>query len=77
MLKPLNFFKKICKFHCVEVWDIDSHNFSSLILIHLRLRIEPNVANLIEKSFPKVEKILKYHLIFMNFGVKNFIVRND
>jgi hypothetical protein len=44
------------------------------MVIHQRLRIEPNVANLNEKSFPKVEKILKYNLIFMSFGMKNFIV---
>jgi hypothetical protein len=36
-----------------------------------------NVANLIKKSLPKVVKILKVHLIFMNFEMKNFIVRND
>jgi hypothetical protein len=41
-----------------------------------RLIIEPNVANLIEKSFPKVEKILKYNLIFLSCGMNNFIVRN-
>jgi hypothetical protein len=46
-------------------------------ILHLRLRIEPNVANLIEKPLLKVEKIIKLYLIFMNFGRKKFMVRND
>jgi hypothetical protein len=71
MLKPLICFKKICKFHSVEGLDIDPFfcliHFSSIILIHPRPRIEPNVANLIIKSFPKVEKIPKLAIDFHEF----------
>jgi hypothetical protein len=35
------------------------------------------MANSIKKSLSNVENIPKHHLIFMNFKVKNFIVRND
>jgi hypothetical protein len=35
------------------------------------------MVNLIWKSLPKVLKIPKQHLIFMDFGVKNSIIRND
>jgi hypothetical protein len=47
---------------------------SSLILTHIRLRLELYMVNLIWKSLPKVMKIPKHHLIFMNFGVKNFTI---
>jgi hypothetical protein len=30
-----------------------------------------------KKSLSKIEKIPKQNLIFMNFGMKSFIVRND
>ena len=50
---------------------------SSLIPTHTRLRLEPYIVNFIWKPLPKVMKISKQCLIFVNFGVKNFPVRND
>lgn len=35
------------------------------------------MVNLDSKSFSKVVKILKQHLIFVNFKVMNFNVQND
>jgi hypothetical protein len=60
------FLKKICKFHGIEVLYIDNlleKNYSSLIFAHVRLRLEPCIANLIWKSLPKVMKIPKYRSI--------------
>jgi hypothetical protein len=35
------------------------------------------MVNLIWKSLPKLVKLTKQHLIFINFGVGNFPVKND
>jgi hypothetical protein len=45
--------------------------------MHLKLRLELYIATFIWKPLPKVIKISKEHLIFVNFGVKNFNMRND
>jgi uncharacterized membrane protein len=53
-LKILGFFKKICKFHSVGVL-IKNHrllkNSNSLVLLNLRVRVEPCMVNLIQKRF--------------------------
>jgi hypothetical protein len=42
----------------------------------MELRFEPCLLNLIWKCFAKDPKKREDHLIFINFGVKKFIVRN-
>jgi hypothetical protein len=39
------------------------------------MKFEPYMANLIKKWFSIYPKFEKDHLIFMNFGVRNFIMK--
>jgi hypothetical protein len=55
---------------------VNKNNSSSLILTYLELGFEPCVLNLIWKWIAKDPKIRENHLIFTNFGVKKFIVKN-
>jgi hypothetical protein len=73
------FFNKIYKVHSVEVLSQDPRqqkNFSLLIITDMDLKFEPYVLNLVWKWCKKDPKNKKEHLIFINFGVKKFIVKN-
>jgi hypothetical protein len=75
----LIFLKKFYKVHSVEVWSEDPHqqnNSSSFILTNLELTFEPCILNLIWKCGAKDPQKREDHLIFINFGVKKFIVKN-
>jgi hypothetical protein len=50
-------------------------NFSSFIITNMELRFELCLFNLIWKWLAKDPKKREDHLIFINFGVKKFIVR--
>jgi hypothetical protein len=76
-VKVLIFFKNFYKVHSVEVWSQDPHqknNSSSLILTNLELKFEACMLNLIWKRGAKDSQKRKGHLIFINFGVKKFIL---
>jgi hypothetical protein len=78
-VKFLIFFKNFYKVHSVEVWSQDPHqqkNSSSLILTNLELKFEACVLNLIWKWGAKDPKKWEDHLIFINFGVKKFTLKN-
>jgi hypothetical protein len=66
----------------LKVWIkslINKKNFSSLIITNMELRHESLVPNLIWKwgaKDPKNPKKREDHLIYINFGVKKFIVKN-
>jgi hypothetical protein len=54
---------------------INKNNSNSLIITNLELKFEPCMLNLIWKCGAKdLEK--KNHLIFINFGVKKFTLKN-
>jgi hypothetical protein len=55
---------------------VNKNNSSSLILRNMELRFEPCVLNLIWKWCAKDPKKKEGHLIFINFGVKKFTVKN-
>jgi hypothetical protein len=52
------------------------NNSSSLIITNMELRFEPCVLNLIWKWGAKVPKKREDHLVFINFGVKKFTLKN-
>jgi hypothetical protein len=73
------FFKKFYKVHSVEVLSqdpVNKNNSSSLVITNMELRFEPRVLNLIWKLGAKDPKKREDHLIFINFGVKKFILKN-
>jgi hypothetical protein len=74
------FFRNFYKVHSVEVWRQDPHqqrnNSSSLILTNLELKFQPYMLNLIWKWGAKDPKKKKNHLIFINFGIKKFTLKN-
>jgi hypothetical protein len=51
-------------------------NFSSLIITNMELKFEPCILNLIWKRGAKGPKKKEDYLIFLNFGVQKFIVKN-
>jgi hypothetical protein len=53
------------------------NNFSSFILTNLELRFVSCMLNLIWKWGAKDPKKRDYHLIFINFGVKKFTLKNN
>jgi hypothetical protein len=55
---------------------VKKNNSSSLIITSMELRFEPCVRNLIWKWGAKDPKKRDDHLIFINFGVKKFTLRN-
>jgi hypothetical protein len=55
---------------------VNKNDFISLIIINMELRFEPCVLNLIWKWCVKDPKERKDHLIFINFGVKEFTISN-
>ena len=55
---------------------INKRNFSSLIIMNMEFRFEPCVLNLIWKWCAKDPKKRKDHLIFINFKVKKFTIKN-
>jgi hypothetical protein len=55
---------------------VNKKNSSSLIIIDMELRFEPCVLNLIWKKCAKDTKKRDEHLIFINFGVKKFTIKN-
>jgi hypothetical protein len=55
---------------------INKKNFSSLIITNMELRFEPCVLNLIWKWGAKDPKKREDHVIFINFGVKKFKVKD-
>ena len=55
---------------------INKKNFSSLIITNMELRFKPCVLHLIWKLGAKEPKKTKDHLIFINFEVKKFTVKN-
>jgi hypothetical protein len=55
---------------------INKNNSSSLILTNLELRFEACMLNLIWKWGAKDPKKREDHLIFINFGVKKFTLKN-
>jgi hypothetical protein len=78
-VKLLIFCKNFYKVHSVEVWSqdpVNKNNSSSLIITNMELRFEPCVLNLIWKWGAKDPKRREDHLIFNNFGVKKFSLKN-
>jgi hypothetical protein len=74
-----DFFNNFYKVHSVEVCSqapINKNNSSSLILTNLELRFEACMVNLIWKWGAKDPKKREDHLIFINFGVKKFTLKN-
>jgi hypothetical protein len=55
---------------------VNKNTSSSLILINLELRFELCMLNLIWKGCTKDPKEREDHLIFINFGVKKFSVKD-
>jgi hypothetical protein len=55
---------------------VNKKNFSSLIIIDMELRFEQCVLNLISKSYAKDPNKIKDHLIFINFRIKKFTIKN-
>jgi hypothetical protein len=55
---------------------VNKNNSSSLILTNLDLKFEACMLNLIWKGDAKDPKIKEDHLIFINFGVKKFTLKN-
>jgi hypothetical protein len=55
---------------------INKYNSNSLILINLELKFEACMLNLVWKWGAKDPKKRKDHLIFINFGVKKFALKN-
>jgi hypothetical protein len=55
---------------------INKKNSSSLILTNLELKFEACMLNLIWKWGAKDPKKKKDHLIFINFGIKKFTLKN-
>jgi hypothetical protein len=55
---------------------VNKKNSNSLIITNMELRFEPCVLNLIWKWCPKNWKKREDHLIFINFGIKKFRVKN-
>jgi hypothetical protein len=55
---------------------IKKNNSSSLILTNLKLKFEACMLNLIWKWGAKDPKKREDHLIFINFGVKKFALKN-
>jgi hypothetical protein len=55
---------------------INKNNSSSLILTNLKLKFEAYMLNLIWKRCAKDPKKGENHLIFINFGVKKFTLKN-
>jgi hypothetical protein len=55
---------------------VNKKNFSSLMITNLELRFELCVPNLIWKREAKDPKKREDHLIFINFGIKKFTVKN-
>jgi uncharacterized membrane protein YpjA len=73
----LFFSKKIASSTMLEFWiktPINKKNPSLLILTNIKLKFEECILNLIWKWCTKDPK-KTCHLIFMNFGVKNVIVK--
>jgi hypothetical protein len=56
---------------------INKNNSSSLILTNLELKFEAYMLNLIWKRGAIDPKKRKDHLIFINFGVKKFTLKNN
>jgi hypothetical protein len=78
-MKFLIFSKKFYKVHNVELLSqgpINKKNSSSLIIRNMELRFEPCVLNLIWKWRAKDPKRREDRLIFINFGVKKFTLKN-
>jgi hypothetical protein len=74
-----NFSNTIYKFQGNKTFILDpckKKNSSSLIITNLELGFDPCVLNFFLKCLAKDPKKKRYHLIFMNFVVKKFIVRN-
>jgi hypothetical protein len=55
---------------------IKKNNSSSLIITNMDLRFEPCMLNLIWKWITKDPEKREDHLIFINFGVMKFILKN-
>jgi hypothetical protein len=55
---------------------VNKKNFSSLITTNMELKFEPCVLNLIWRWGAKDPQKREDHLIYINFGVKKFIVKN-
>jgi hypothetical protein len=72
------FIKKFYKVHSVEVLsqDLKKNNSTSFIITNMELDFEPYVLNLIWKWGAKDLKKREDHLIFINFGVKKFTLKN-
>jgi hypothetical protein len=78
-MKCLKFFIKANKVHGngISIDDLlGGKKSTSLILINLKLRFEPSVLNLIWKQCAKDPNKRNYPLISLDFGMKNFIVKN-
>jgi hypothetical protein len=56
---------------------INKNNSNSLMLTNLELKFEACVLNLIWKGIAKDPKKRKDHLIFINFRVKKFTIKNS
>jgi hypothetical protein len=50
--------------------------FNSLIIKNMELKFEPCVLNLIWKPCVKDQRKREDHVVFINFGVKKFTIRN-
>jgi hypothetical protein len=55
---------------------VNKNNSNSLILTNMELKFEACMLNLIWKRGAKDPKKKKDHLIFINFGVKKFTLKN-
>jgi hypothetical protein len=78
-MKFLLFFKTFTRSWVLKFWvktPINKRNLSSFISINVELRFEPCMLNLILKYCAKDPKKGEDHLIFINFGIKKFTVRN-
>jgi hypothetical protein len=83
LLRPkceaFDFFKKFYKVQLLKFGvkiPININNFSSLMFTNLDLRFEPCILNLIWQWGAKDPKKREDHLIFINFGVKKFTLKN-
>jgi hypothetical protein len=78
-VKFLIFFKSFYKVHSVEVWSqdpVNKNNSSSLIHTNLELKFEACMLNFIWKWGAKDPKKREDHLIFINFWIKKFTLKN-